>query len=117
MSLEEPVVRHRQHPDLAVARVEHHVLVLPERLPETPVPSGALLLQHLGRRGNLGPAHRLTDELHPVVAALALEVLVHPHEDLEVLADALGVETADLDEDVAAEDAEGSGDEHEGAEP
>ena len=98
MSSKSPVVGQRDRADPAVARAEQHPAVLPQRLPQPAVPAPPLVAQHLQRGGHLGPRHRLGDELDPVVGVGVAHAPVDPQDQLEVLADAVGVEAADLDE-------------------
>ena len=71
----------------------------------------------LSRARRLAPGHRLGDEDDPVVAALPAQVPVQPDDQLGVLADAVVVQAADLDQQVPAEDAERAGDDEQPADP
>jgi hypothetical protein len=60
--------------------------------------------------GTSVPRHRLGHEGDPVVASLVAQAAVDPQHQLEVLADARGVEPTDLDHHVPAEDPERAAD-------
>src|SRR5690242_13697613 len=77
--------------------------MLEEGLERAALPARALVAEDLERFGGLGPAHRVGHVADPVVALLLAHVAVELDHQLEILADGLLAESADLDRGIAPE--------------
>ena len=113
--LEDHEVRHREQADRAVAAASDHAPVPPQGLDQAAVPAVALARQHPQRGRRLGPADGVGDEHDAVVLAPLAAVAVQAHDELGVLADGRRVVAARVDHGLAAEQAEGAGDDEQRA--
>ena len=81
------------------------------------MPAPPLPAEHPQPGRRLAPAHRLGHEHDPVILPAFPQVVMQPDDEFGVLADGVVRHPADLDDQVAAEDAERAGDDDQPAEP
>src|SRR5690606_17000558 len=104
--LDHPGVRQAEHADATVARVQEHVTVEPQRLPQAAVPAITLTTERLRVRWHLRPAHRVDHELEAVRLLAVAEIAVQTDGELEVLAHRARLEATGREERAAAKDPE-----------
>src|SRR5581483_11990746 len=107
--LEDPLVRKGDRTHAAVLSREQHVAVGPQDVKQTFLPAGSLTGQGTQVGGNFGPTGRIGNKADLIVRLLLAQVTVKANHQVEVFTDRAGAESAHTLYQIAAKDAECSG--------